>query len=341
MSLGSMAAELQGVVANLPPDYAKTLALRAWADVCRQSLWSFLMGEANWTSPALVNAGSVSTTQGFNTVTFNAAASAAIIAIGFQPSPVIARQFRIGIGTIYNIWAIDTTTPTAVVLTLDRPFAESSASASPYQIGQWYYAAPVSDFKAWINVRDMVNFNDLITTKSRAWVDDRDPQRTISYIPSHCVPYQVNQNPDPGAPGYKRLLFELWGQPAYQLTYQLAYIRTGVGMLVNNSDDVPPQIGEDCILSLGRYYAYQWGEANWQPAWGTKPNFMFLMRQEVCNDRRPGRELGVYNRLFGEYRLQDRNAVNNFTTRLRRNSGVDPQGFYNSISQSANPGRAW
>lgn len=339
MSLGSMAAELTGVVPNLPPDYARTLVLRAWADVCRQNLWSFLMGEANWTSPSIVNAGTVATTQGLNTVTFNAAASAAIIAIGFQPSPVVARQFRIGIGTIYNIWAMDTTTPTAVVLTLDRPFAESSSAASPYQIGQWYYPAPVKDFKAWLNVRDMTNFNDLITTKSRSWIDDRDPQRTISYIPSHCVPYQMDLNPASGT--YRYMLFELWGQPVYQLTYQLAYMRTGVGMLVNNADEIPPQIGEDCVLSLGRYYAYQWGEANWQTAWGVKPNFAFLMRQEVCNDRRPGRELGVYNRLFGEYRKQDREAVVNYTTRLRRRSGVDPQGFYNSISGSAFPGLPW
>jgi hypothetical protein len=339
MSLGSMQAELVGMVPYVPPDYAKTCVLRSFADISRKSMWSYLMFEGNWTSPAIVNAGQATTTQGSNLVTLNAAASAAVLAVGLgPPSAITQRQFRVGIGTIYNIWGLDQTVPTAVVLTLDRPYAESSGT-SAYQIYQVYYAAPVNDFREWISVRDINNFNNLFTVKSRVWVDERDPQRTVYYIPTHVVPYQLDLNP--ASPTYQYLLFELWGQPSFVLTYQLAGIRKGTGILVNPSDEIPPQLGEDCVMSLARYYAYQWAALNWQTAWGQRPDFASLMREEVSNDRRPGRPLGIYNRLFGEYRMQDRAAADNFKTRLRRSLGTPALPSYSSISGVASPGAAW
>jgi hypothetical protein len=332
-----MAAELVGMISNMPPDYAKTVVQRAFADICRKNLWSFLMFEGNWTSPAIVNAGQVTTVQGQNTVTFNAAASAAIIAVGLgPPSQIIQRQFRVGIGTIYNIWGINVSVPTAVVLTLDRPYAEIGGT-SAYQIYQCYYAAPVNDFREWIGVRDINNFNNLFTTKSRVWIDERDPQRTVYYLPTHVVPYELDMNP--ASATYRYMLFELWGQPSFVLTYQLAGIRKGTGILVNSADTIPPQLGEDCVMSLSRYYAYQWAEVNWQTAWGPKPNLTGMMREEVNNDRRSGG--GLYNRLLRDYRMQDRALADNFKTRLRRTLGMPALPSYSSISGVATPGAAW
>src|ERR1700732_3189148 len=159
-----MASELTGAVVKLPFDYAKKLVNRAWADVRRNSLWSFNMAEGNWTSPGLVNAGTVTVTQGLNTVVFSAAATTAINAVALGPPSLITqRQFRIGTGTIYNIWATDGGSPN-VTLTLDRTYQEPSAAGSSYSIFQCYYAAPVQDWRAWLAIRDMVNFNWLITT---------------------------------------------------------------------------------------------------------------------------------------------------------------------------------
>ena len=135
------------------------------------------------------------------------------------------------------------------------------------------------------------------------------------------------------------MLFELWGQPSFVLTYQLAGIRKGTGLLVNPSDTIPPQLGEDCVMSLARYYAYQWAEVNWQTAWGQKPNLAGLMREEVSNDRRAGG--GLYNRLLREYRLQDRSLADNFKTQLRRTLGMPALPSYSSISGVATPGAAF
>lgn len=334
MSLGSMANELLGVVSQLPPDYAPTIIKRASDDVQRQNLWSFLMVEGNWTSPGLISAGTVAVTQGSNQVVFDAPAAAALNAIGLFPSPITKRQFRVGVGTIYNIWGWDG----ANTATLDRRYQEPSATGSSYRVYQCYYAIPVP-FKSWIDVRDMVNYNQLITNRTRSWIDSKDPNRQVYYIPTHVVPYTIDLNPVSDT--YQNQMFELWGQPNFQLTYQLFFVRKPIP-LVNDADTLPPQVGEDCVMSMSRYYAYQWGEANWQTSWGAKPDFKFLMKEEVSNDRRPGRPLGLFNRLFGEYRMQDRAAVDNFMTTLRRSwSFPNLSGWYSSIGSTASPGAPW
>ena len=326
MAYIDMQSEISGSVPKIPWDLAGTLVNRAWRDVRRKSLWSFLLAEANWTSPAIVNGGTVTVTQGANTVVFDATASALINAIGFTPSAVTQRQFRVGIGTIYNIWAWDGVN----TATLDRTYQEASASGSAYAIYQCYYAAPVKDFETWITVRDMLNFNNLITTTERSVIDQRDPQRTIYYIPTHVVPYQQDQNPNSST--YTWPTFELWGQPNFVLTYQLYYVRRGVD-LVNSTDTLPPAVGEDVVLALARKYAYEWAEANK----GDTPrnagsDFRFLIQDAKAD----------YDRLFREYRKQDRALVDNFA-RTRRITWAFPNiwGQYSSVAGYASRGAAW
>lgn len=327
MAYINMIAELTGVVPKLPEDYARTLVNRAWRDVRRQNLWSFLLFESNWTSPPLITGGTVTTTQGTNTVVFSSTAITAINAIftgGNVPSPVTSRQFRIGVGTIYNIWAWDADNGIA---TLDRPYQEASASGQAYMIFQCYYPAPMQDFWQWIRIRDMVNWNDLVTTKNRTEIDMWDPQRTAYYIPTHVVYYQQNQNP---TNNYGVPMFELWGVPQYTLTYQLYGLRKGTE-LVNDTDTLPPQVGEDCVMALARAYAYEWAEANksGQPSTG---DFRFLI----------GDAKQDYKRLWQEYRRQDRATVDNFRTRLER-AWAYPNlyGFYSSVAGVASPGAPW
>jgi hypothetical protein len=322
--------EVTGLVPKFPADYAKTLVQRAWRDVRRQNLWSFLLYESNWTSPAILNAGTVTVTQGLSTITFNAAASAAINAVALMPpSPVTQRQFRVGIGTIYNIWGLNAANPSAVVLTLDRNYQEPSGAGIPYSIYQCYYPSPVQDFWCWMSVRDMINYNTLITTAKRAEIDQRDPQRTIYYIPTHVLPYETDLNPS--SPTYRNLMFELWGQPQYVLTYQLYLLRKGMAFNAD-SDTLPPQIGEDCVIALASKYAYQWAEANKVDSRMTGSDYRFLVGQAEAD----------YKRLFREYRMQDRSSVDNFATKLRR-GWAWPQlcGWYSSIAGQASPGAPW
>ncbi len=258
MAFVDMYNELTGCVPNLDIDYAKTLINRAWRDVRRKNLWSFQLFEANWISPAIVNTGTVTTTQGSNQIVFDATAAAVLDPISMMgpfPTPLTQRQFRLGPATtIYNIWAWDSASRT---ITLDRPFVESPVAGSSYMIYQCYYPAPYQDFLTWISVLDMTNFNPLQTLTTRQELNIRDPQRSIFYLPTDVAPYQQNQNPNDDSYGCP--LFELWGQPAYVLPYQLYGIRKGTP-LVEDEDTLPPAIGEDCVMALAKGYAYEWAE---------------------------------------------------------------------------------
>jgi hypothetical protein len=322
-----MFSELSGCVPKIPIDYCKTLVNRAYQDIGRKSLWSYQLFEANWTSPGVVNAGTVTTVQGSNQVTFNATAITAINAIGLFPSSVTQRQFRVGISTIYNIWDWNSVSGVA---TLDRPFAEASAAATAYTILQCYYVSPVQDFKAWITIRDIQNFNDLELYKNREWLDAHDPQRMIVYLPTHAVYYQTNQNPASNT--YRWAMWELWGQPQYQLTYQLYGIRRGAP-LVQDSDTLPLCLGEDCVQALAKSYAYEWAEGNkGDIPRGSGSDYRFLMAKAEKD----------YGRLYKEYRKDDREAVDNWWS-FRRPKGWpgNAWGFYNSIAGVANAGVPW
>lgn len=316
MSYLSMTTELTGVAPRMPYDYARTIVNRALLETYRMSMWSCLTFEANWTTPSWVTTGTVAVTQGSNSVVFDAAAGAAINSIGLVPSPVTKRQFRIGVGTIYNIWAWDNATFTA---TLDRPYQEVTAAASAYSILQCYYASPVQDFKGWASIRDMVNYNDLYYTNSRAWIDLRDPQRTWYQIPTQVVFYQNDLNPASSTYGYP--MFEIWGPPTYQLTYQLYGYRKGLPLSAP-ADELPSCLGEDCIMAKARQYAYEWSEANPQP--GLRSANLVTLKRDADGD---------FNRLYRQYRMQDREMQDAFHTKFRRSRAYPSgDGTYNTIT---------
>ncbi len=383
-----MTTELTGMLPRMPYDYASKCVDRATLDAYRQNAWSFLTFESNWTSPAWVQNGTVSVAQGSSTIQFDPLiATPAINAIGLVPSAVTQRQFRIGIGTIYNIWTysapsgtVDTagTAVTAAsgdnflagiggawiglliaiagvsysivsvasdglslvisssagshsgstfqvggIATLDRNYQEITAAASSYVVFQCYYVSPVKDFKGWASVRDMLNYNDVHTNHTRAWADERDPQRTFYYYPTEVWFYE--NDPNPASSTYGWPVFELLGAPTYQLTYQLYGYRKGVP-LVNPSDELPSAIGEDCVMAKARYYGYEWAEAN--RVQGDKiGNYLRLMDSN----------LKMYTRLYRDYRRDDRYMVDAFHTRFRRTRGTAGP-TYNAIAGVANPG---
>lgn len=325
--------EVTGCIPKLDPDFAKTLVNRAWADVRRRNLWSFQLFESNWISPALVNAGTVTTVQGTNTVTFDSVASSALlplVTLGPFPTPLAQRQFRVSFqATIYNIWAIDITTPTAIVITLDRPYVEPGGTSS-YSIYQCYYPAPMKDWLTWMSVRDMTNYNDLRTLTTRGQIDARDPQRSLAYLPTDVAPYQLDMNPTSATKGFQ--LFELWGQPLYVLPYQLYGIRRGVA-LVDDADELPEAVGEDVVMEGAKIKAYEWAEANK----GDMPrnsgsDYRFLI----------GNAKAEFERLIKSYRKDDRERVDNWYS-VRRGTGWLPnaEGYFNAISGTANPGAPW
>jgi len=324
-----MVDQIGGSVPKLPRDAAYTFVQNGWRDVCRKNLWSFLFFDSNWTSPSPINGGTVTTIQGSNQVTFNAAAIAAINPQVFgPPSLIIQRQFRIGVGTIYSIWAYN---PVTGVATLDRNYQEAGAVGASYVIVQYYFASPVPWFWQWLSIVDRLNFNPLGFHRNRAWLDERDPQRTLalSYIPTEVVPYTLDMNP--ASPTYQRMLFELWGVPQYPLTWDLYGVSLG-NPLVNPGDTLPPPIGEDCVIAVAKKYAYQWAEANKgdQPR-SVGSDYKFLI----------GETMADFERLYTDYRRIDWGICKAFNTRLRRRNTYPLFPAYSSIAQTASPGPAW
>ena len=318
--------ELGGVVPKIPRQLCKTLINRAWGNFRRQNLWSWLLFDANWFSPSPVNSGTVTTVQGQNTVTFDATATAAINAIGLLPSPVTARQFRIGVNPIYNIWQWDAV---AGVATLDRLYSEVSGAGASFNIFQSYFPAPFQDFKRFETVKDMVNNFCLDCTKDRAWVDQRDAQRQWGWgWPTHVVPYGTDKNPASPTLGWP--LFELWGQPQSNLPYALYGERKGTD-LVDDSDELPNGIGSDVIIAKAKPYAYEWAESN--PSSDPKvraPNYSALAAGANAE----------YLRLYREYRKEDREFVDNwFVNRVPAQGTGRMVPFYNAVTGMANPGR--
>ncbi len=328
MAFLDMIAEIRGVVPKLPVPFAKTLINRAWADVRRRNLWSFQLYEGpQWISPAVVNTGLVTTVQGSTTVTVDATAAAAINAAALAQtfSPITSRQFRIAAGTIYNIWGWDSVS----TLTLDRPYGEASRTLYAYAIYQCYYPAPYSDHLTWISVRDMQNFIDLFTNKTRAQIDAADPQRTWYYFPTDVVYYQQNQNPN--AATYRFPMYELWGSPQYSLNWQLYGIRR-LTDLTANSDTLPPAMGEDCLISLAKAYAYEWAEANKGAIPRNQgPDFRFLI----------GAANAEFKALYQQYRREDRETVNNWFSIRRLGMYGKVFAYYSTLSNTAFPGVGW
>jgi hypothetical protein len=309
--------ELGGIVPKIPVKYCKTLVNRARADVYRKSLWSFQLFEASWFSPALITGGTVTTTQGSASITFNATAAALITAAG----GCVGRQFRIGVNTIYTIWAW--TSPTA---TLDRLYCETGAVGSPYSIFQCYYPAPMRDLKSFISVRDPINSIDLITTRNREWVDEHDPQRQNYRQPTHVVPYMLDQNS--ASPTFGWMLFELWGQPQYQLPYIIYGVRKGTDLILD-TDTLPTAIGEDCVMALAKKYAYEWAEANKGESPRMQgPDFRFLIGDADVQ----------FKELYREYRKDDREIVDNWVAARRSHLAGWMTAYYNAYAGVASPG---
>jgi hypothetical protein len=340
MALGDMVSELRGSLPKLPFAYTKTLVNRAWRQVRESSYWSFQLFEANWISPPLLNTGTVTVTQGSQTIVFdNLVAVPAILAAQIaQPYSLITqRQFRVGSGTIYNIIGLDPAFNTNGIATLDRIYADfPSGAGQAYQIYQLYYPAQYQDVLTYMTIRNMQMFMYLNTTSSRVMIDTWDPQRTWYQFPTHAVPLGIDlrgqgqfdttgRSLQSGTLGFP--LFELWGQPVTNFTYQLYGLRRGVD-LINLTDTLPIQVGEDLVLARARAYAYEWAEANKanNPR-DDSPDYKFLVAQA----------LAVYRDLLIRYRKQDKEYIDNYYSMRFHWTWPNSYGFYNTLSGTAGP----
>lgn len=333
MALQDMMAELRGSVPKLPFAYTKTLVNRAWRRVRESHLWSFNIIEWAWISPPPVTIGACTFTQGFAAIQFDATAISAINAsvIANPYAPVTVQQIRAGniagISQIYNVIQYNPITGAA---TLDRIFADPSGVNVSYNLYQNYYPAPCLDFLLPISVRNMVMFLDLDVSVTRAEIDQRDPQRSWYQFPTHAFPFTTDHRGEGTGNASATLgytMYELWGVPVNTFSYSCYGLRRGVD-LAAPTDTLPIAVGEDLVLAMARYYAYEWAMANV----GLTPrtvgaDFKFLMAQS----------LDIYGKLLSNYRRQDKERMDNY--KISNWPTWARQGYYfNSIGGVAGGG---
>jgi len=259
MSLASMIAEMRGCVPGYSSLLARTHIQNAWRDIRNLRGWSFQYGQSGFATPGLVNQGTVTVAIGGSTVTGDATASAQWATASTPISVITQRQFRIGAGTIYNIISADFTIPTAAVLTLDRPYIDTSTGTGlGYAIYQCYYPVPVQDFEAWesvLDVNNVIQINIDQTRGARERINQNDPQRQIFSNPLHLLPLGTDQRA--GSATFGWLMNELYPQPQAQYAYQTWFTRAGADLTLP-SDTPPYPITEHLIKTMARVRAYEW-----------------------------------------------------------------------------------
>lgn len=315
MSLATMIAELRGCVPKYSAGLAQIHIRNAWSDIRNMTGWSFQLFSGGFGTPGLTNAGSVTVTYGSDQVVGDAAASTAWLAASIPNSLLTQQQFRVNVGTIYNIIAFDGVS----TLTLDRPYYDKSTGANQgYSIYQPYIVAPTANFLTWESVVDVNNAIDLMANgakKFRDYADNFDPQRQIFSNPGSLLPYGTDHRgagtPNASATlGYR--VFELYPQPQAQFAYQTWYTTLGPD-LVDLSDTLPYPITEHVVKSLARVKAYEFAEANRDPRnpRGSGADFRFLMGAVAKEAAAQIKEL----------RMQDRDSVDLWYSAMSRVKG--------------------
>ena len=229
----SYVSNLKGWVPKIDYELCKKLVNRARRDIYSSRLWSFLIVQTQITCPGLIATGSASFTQYSNQVVGDAQASAAWYGLS---NPVITmRQIRQAGGPLYNLASADFTNLSAVVLTLDRPYQEPTASGQTYNMYQAYYPATnpstgavTSDIEKWTSVFDPINGYPLKLNKTQEWLNRVDPQRgdigQAYYVCTYKdIPIAGNGGIDPVP------FWELWPHPTDGVS-RIGFYKTGVGI---------------------------------------------------------------------------------------------------------------
>jgi hypothetical protein len=274
MAFLDLVNELTGVVPGLSPLLAEKYINRAWTDICRERTWEFLKTAVAVVCPEQTTDGSVSITQYSDTVTCDADASAALLAINTTAQPPLNRMsIRFGatspaIGQVYNIIDADVSVPAAIVLTLDRIVIEATDADSGYQCYRPYIVPP-TDFLAWFSFVDMVNAWPLKRDFTSAFFDLKDPQRQAQGLAYYLGAYQSTESTDGivSATPFPNLavgttFYELWPHPTSGQTFYARYNRRGVDF-TSPTDVLPAVIDDGLVISKALYaHAYPFAKAN-------------------------------------------------------------------------------
>ena len=278
-------------IPRLPPAHAQTLVNRAWRRICDYRLWSWLTAYGYITSPAIITIGTVDVTLGANTVIFDTAAATALDAVALANPPLanaqigIGRQFRTGSqtsgnpGAIYSIIAWDSGTRTA---TLDRIFAEPTATGQVYQVYKCYYQPPPSngtgapDFLRYFTIANPSSGYSIRKRKlyyTQEQLNAIDPQRGANgdaYILANYTPESLQPGVISGVP-----VHEWYPHPVNLNVYKCLYQKRGADL--SETVDVPATFRVELLMDFSYLLGCQWalrqvsvfpelGQTNWVAA---------------------------------------------------------------------------
>jgi hypothetical protein len=253
------------------------LVNRAWGRIRDFRLWSFnVIADAQLFVPSVVSAGTVSPTFNSNLVTVDVTAAAAINAIALANPPLanstlgVGRQIRLGsitgisspTGPNYSIVAWDGIS----VLTIDKPYGESTATDSPYQILKCYYVPPDLPFGSgnydqtfvqWLSVVNKfqgysINPRNLHWTQSA--LNQIDPQRGGQGDAYIFANYGRNSLGQP--------VFELYPNPVNFATYTATYVTRWPSLTATQDLPMMPYDLPGCILFFAKKLGADWALAN-------------------------------------------------------------------------------
>lgn len=279
MAFLDLIAELTGSLPGYSPLLAQKHINRALVDVYNKRNWSFLVTDGVVVCPTQIVAGTVAVIQYTNTVTLDAAGSAAVasqITIGAVPG-LDNMQIRFGnaptSGQVYSITAFDATNPAAVILTLDRVVVEVTNASNAFQIYRCLITPPITDFKRWDSIVDVANAIAITGDRLRmtsAQLDRRDPQRSAQGLAYFLASWGGNRIGDittgatipSSANNVSTPIYELWPHPTSGQTFYVRIRRYGE-QLLQPTDELPSQIPDTLVLTraLG-WYAYPFAKAN-------------------------------------------------------------------------------
>lgn len=124
MALIDMVSEITDLVPALGRVRSRRLINRAWKYVQDSCLWSFQLQQGEWSTPSITTAGTFSVTLGQNTVTGDADASAAWLALPFYWRTTI-QQFRAMGYSVYSVIAMNGNGSIAFGTVTDEGFGQT------------------------------------------------------------------------------------------------------------------------------------------------------------------------------------------------------------------------
>lgn len=229
MALSDYAGELESAIPRLSYPQAIKIVSRAWRNIIDMRLWSWnFVEQAQFFVPAMISAGSITTTFNSTTIQADATAKAALNAVVLGnpqlASPVLGVGYQIRIasvpqnttnGPLYNIVAYNNTTG---VITIDRPYGEGSITGQQYQAYKAYYVPTnIPNGARILRMDSITNVNSGYTIrgsklyKSQAQLNAIDPQRGAQGDAYICSPLSINS--------LGQGVVELYPHPTNQNTY--------------------------------------------------------------------------------------------------------------------------